>query len=295
MTTFPMLAGHPLLLAPIAKTPDDYLSLIRTALAECSRRETLFTQVSGFPEHLDEYNQIITKGGYAQSSLTPLPHILVILDEYNATLNILGGHKGNFARLVNDLVYQGRKFGIHLMVASQEFSKEALGNMRDQMGAVIAFRVKNSHVARNVGVKAAVQIPHNRPGLAVTDRWGAVQTYYLPKSRLIRDVRTPLALIKEEDLATAQRALNEHEGRMSIPLLVGWGMTERAARKLVESWEEKGWLQKDPARDNARYLTPAFHTLLENTESNRQADQTGQSASNLRQTANSKPIGAILE
>jgi energy-coupling factor transporter ATP-binding protein EcfA2 len=290
LTTFPMLAGHPLLMAPIAKTPDDYLAILRKALAECARRETLFSQVGGFPEDLEEYNQIVHQGGYTQLFI-PLPRLLVILDEYNATLNILGGHKSTFARLVNDLVYQGRKFGIQLIIASQEFSKDALGNMRDQMGAVIAFRVKNSQVARNVGVKAALQIPHSRVGLAVTDRWGVVQAYYLDKERLIRDAHTPLALIKDEALSTARRALNEHEGRMSIPILMGWGMAERAARKLVEGWEIKGWLQKDPIRYNARYLTPAFCEMLEVAESNRQSGQSGQSASNPGQTDKNEGVG----
>ena len=64
----------------------------------------------------------------------------------------------------------------------------------------------------------------------------------------------------------AQRALTEAEGKMSIPLLVSWGISERRARALVEAWELRGWLRQDPARQNARYITPKFQDLLSNRQ-----------------------------
>jgi len=53
---------------------------------------------------------------------------------------------------------------------------------------------------------------------------------------------------------------------MSIPLLVGWGVPERKARTLVEAWEQRGWLLQDPARQNARYITPKFQEILSNCQ-----------------------------
>jgi len=50
-------------------------------------------------------------------------------------------------------------------------------------------------------------------------------------------------------------------------------MTEKPARKLLKAWELRGWVQKDPQRDNARYITPKLRAVW----SNRQTGQTGAS------------------
>ena len=71
---------------------------------------------------------------------------------------------------------------------------------------------------------------------------------------------------------------------MSLPLLVSWDLTERSARSLVEGWEQRGWLRQDPARQNARYITPKLRALLDvrNAEilSNGQSRQTASNLSN---------------
>ncbi len=51
-------------------------------------------------------------------------------------------------------------------------------------------------------------------------------------------------------------------GRITIPLLKEYGVTEWEARKLLEDWELRGWVEKDPRRDNARYVTPKLEGLL---------------------------------
>jgi hypothetical protein len=116
-----------------------------------------------------------------------------------------------------------------------------------------------------VGCPDAVQISENRPGLACTDRWGPVQTFFLDKNALTGfSLHT---LLNRFDLMLAQRAMTEAEGKMSIPLLVAWGISERRARALVEAWELRGWLRQDHARQNARYITAKFQDLLSNSQS----------------------------
>ncbi|MEA3310175.1 MAG: hypothetical protein U9Q70_11790, partial [Chloroflexota bacterium] len=138
----------------------------------------------------------------------------------------------------------------------------------------ISFRVRSQAVARHVGCPDAVRIPASRPGLAVTDRWGPVQIYYLEKELLIQQGRQQAATrFSTEEQAIIQRALAESGGRTSIPLLVQWGLTEKPARKLLKAWELRGWVQKDPQRKNARYLTPKLRGLWSN-------GQTGQTRSN---------------
>jgi hypothetical protein len=68
--------------------------------------------------------------------------------------------------------------------------------------------------------------------------------------------------------------LNEADGKMSIPLLVSWGLPERWARSLVESWELRGWLRQDSTRQNARYITPKLLAVLSNSQSGQTASST---------------------
>ncbi len=247
-TTFPMLENHPALLAPVAERAADYPGLVTRALEICDQRRDLFRQSPEYPEKVSEYNTWAVRHGK-----DPLPRVFVILDEYNAAAIQLGR---KLTDPVASLAAQGLKFGVHLVLSAQMFDKGRLGDVRDQFGAVIAFRVKSSTVARNVGVAGAERIPADRPGLAMSDRWGLVQTCYLPKQRLI-DLGggERINLLTDEQRAWVQRALKETDGRMSIPILKSWGLPERQARKLLSEWELRGWLKRDPQRDNARYIT----------------------------------------
>ena len=267
--TFPMLAAHPALLAPLAHNEQALLALVEQGLGVCEQRAELYAQLPGFPEKLAEYNRIAVQEG-----AKPLPRVLVVLDEYNAAVLAAGGAKGPLATAVAELGWRGRKFGITVVFAAQDFSKAVVGPIRDQISAAFCFRVRSQVMARNVGCPDAVHIPESRPGLAVTDRWGPVQTYYLEKQLLIRQGRQQAASrFTAEERDIIQRALAESEGRTSIPLLVTWGLTAKPARKLLKTWELRGWVQKDPQRKNARYITPKLQSLWSNS-------QTGQTGAN---------------
>ncbi len=248
--TFPMLAGHPALLAPIAQTPAEMLQAVEQALGECDHRAACYQQAAGFPEKLEEYNAAATKAGGA-----PLPRLLVILDEFNAAALAAGGAKGPLARAVAELGWRGRKFGVNLTFAAQDFTMAIVGRVRDQVGATICFCVKNAATARAVGCEDAVKIPERRPGLAITDRWGPLQAYYLEKRLLIRaGAGQAEAPLNNEERSLIERA-QEHGGRMTIPLLSQLGLSEWKARQLLKDWELRGWVAKDAQRDNARYVT----------------------------------------
>jgi len=273
--TFPMLTNHPTLLAPIATTPQAAQDAIERALGECDHRAGLYMQMNGYPESLEEYNRTIVRHGS-----DPLPRLLVVLDEFSALMTTLGGPKSSFANRVAELGWRGRKFGVHLVFAAQDFTKQVVGRVRDQVSAAVCFRVRSLEAARAMGCPEAVRIPESRPGLACTDRWGLVQTFYLDK-RMFGQIG-PWTVLSRQEQELIERALNEAEGKMSIPLLVSWGMPEREARSLVESWELRGWLRQDPVRQNARYVTPKLKALLAAFASNAKSlssSQSGQTAS----------------
>ena len=258
--TFPMLANHPALLAPLANTPRAAQEVVERALGECDHRAALYMKMDGYPESLEEFNRISV-----HHDGEPLHRLLVVLDEFSALVTALGGPKGSFANQVAELGWRGRKFGIHLVFAAQDFTKQVVGRVRDQVSAVVCFRVRSPEAARAVGCPEAVRIPESRPGLACTDRWGLVQTFYLDK-RLLAQIG-PQSALNPQELQLAQRALDEADGKMSLPLLVSWGIAERRARSLVEGWEQRGWLRQDSVRQNARYITPKLMSILSSGQS----------------------------
>ncbi len=266
--TFPMLENHPALLAPIAISPQTAHEVVARALGECENRATLYQKMVGFPENLEEYNASAVELGKE-----PLPRLLIILDEFSTLVTTQGGPKNDFSNRVTELGWRGRKFGVHLVFAAQDFTKQVVGRVRDQVSAVVCFKVRSAEAARAVGCPEAVNISENRPGLACTDRWGPIQTFYLDKSLLMQLL--PHNFLDAFETGIAKRALAEAEGKMSIPLLVSRGIPERKARSLVENWELRGWLKQDLARQNARFITSKFQELL----SNSQAEQTGSNRS----------------
>jgi hypothetical protein len=253
-TTFPMLASSPALLAPIAHSPDETRAIVELAVAECERRAAIYPSVPGFPEGLDEYNEAARKAGGEL-----LPRVMVVLDEFSATAAALGGGRADFcARVAARLGWEGRKFGVRTIFSAQAFPVDLVGGLRQQTDAVVAFQMRGAAMARAIDCPAATRM--RVPGRAVTDRWGILQTYRLDKALLVDHAGPTLTA---EERALVERAIREAEGRMSIPLLQEWGLAERAARKLVEEFEGRRWLEKRPDQANARYVTEALVKLME--------------------------------
>jgi hypothetical protein len=253
--TFPMLAQHPALLCPLAQSERDFVNVLRAALAEIENRTRLYQGAANFPETIEEYNV---------ESAEPLKRVLVVLDEFNSAVSNSGGANGELAKLAAQVAWRGRKFGVTLVFAAQDFSKEIIGRVRDQVGAVIAHRVRSEEVARNLGLAAAVRISEKTPGRAITDRWGQIQSYYLDKSLLMGGGVVALAeALTAEERALAERAERETNGRVSLEVLMNrFQMGQRESRRLQDDWKLRGWAANDPQRDNSLYITPKLVILL---------------------------------
>jgi len=252
--TFPMLAGCPALAAPIAGNPQEAHAVVGLALGECDRRAALYAAMGGFPDKLEDYNAQAVKSGE-----DPLLRLLVILDEYNATAVALGGARGQFASDTATLAWRGRKFGVNLVTAAQDFAKEVVGRFRDQV-APVCFRVQGKELARSVGCSEAVHI--TRPGRAVTTRWGVFQAYYLDKAELATAGAGGAGVLSADELALALWAIEQNDGYLSLADIQAGGHAgarthggQGYARRLATSWENRGWLVKDSQSANKRRVT----------------------------------------
>lgn len=277
-TTFAMLEGHPQLLAPIATTAQSALDLIVNALAECDRRAALYKSMQGYPENIDEYNALAIKAGKE-----PLPRILVVLDESSAVLKAMGGGSGELAGKLAELGWRGRKFGILFIFGAQEFTKELVGAVREQVNLSIAFRVKPTaaHIAKMIGCAGAHRIPANRPGLAIVDRFGPMQSYFIPKPLML----SAGSSLPDLERTLFTRAIETAEGKLTLTSISEWGsVSTKQARRLQANWAVQGWLAKDGAKDNSFCLTEKARNLLPEG-ANRQTRQTGQTGTNHGQTS----------
>jgi len=244
--TFPMLIGHPALLAPLATSAAEACALIRRALAECERRAALFQAMPGYPENLDEYNCLALKAGRE-----PLPRLLLVLDEFSATLSALGGGKGEAAQRLTAIGFRGRKFGVSVIFAAHEFTKDQVGLLRDQVRTVVMFRVQSREMARRLGCEGAERIHAGRAGLAMTNRWGPIQTYFLDKERLIHGSRDGSPFMTPAEEMIFKQALAS-DGLVTRERVMQWGgVSEWQARKWLEAWARRGWIAKDARRNNA--------------------------------------------
>jgi predicted transcriptional regulator len=280
--TFPMLAGHSALLAPIAVNAADAFEMIRQALAECDRRAALFQGMAGYPENLDEYNRLAVKSGKE-----PLPRVLLALDEFSATLSTLGGGKSDAAQLLAAIGFRGRKFGVSVVFAAHEFTKEQVGLLRDQVRTVAMLRVQSKEMAKRLGCEGAERISAGRPGLAMTNRWGPMQTYFLDKGMLV-DERVGAQDLGQMDELTAAILTSalKVSGRVTLANIMQWGgLGQRQARELQEHLAVQGWIRKDAQQANAYCLTPKTQEIL----TNRLTRQTPTNPKNPAQTPTNGP------
>ena len=237
----------------------------------------------GFPENIDEYNALAVKAGKE-----PLTRILVMLDESSSVLKAMGGGSGELAGKLAELGWRGRKFGIHFIFGAQEFTKDLVGAVREQVNMSIAFRVKptSAQMAKAIGCTNAHRIPANRPGFAIVDRFGPMQSYFVPKTTfdLIRKhLREALSELERNLFA---RAIESSQGKLSISRIAEWGGTSQyQARKLQETWALRGWLSKEGNQDNSFCLTAKARDLLTNRQTQQTATNRRIVAQTDRQTA----------
>ena len=265
--TFSRMKDDPSLILPVASTEAGFDGIVDAAILELKRRVQLFEATDWHPDNLDEYNSRANE---------PLPPVMVMMDEFSSVAWGMGGPNGKFAKKATQIAWRGLKFGIHVVLAGQDFSKDIVGPIREQMRTRLCFRVERPKTSEVViGRYGAERL--TIPGRAMMPA-GMVQTYLVAKDALGNGDQAKGPAVSEAEGQLMDRLWSEVEGRADLVKMQEFGqMSERTARTLREDWERRGLAEKRGDRNNAYFLvqTPWTSKPVQTVSKRPNAVQTG--------------------
>ncbi len=152
--TFASMEHIPHLAGMITNLQDD-LTLVdrmRDALfGEMQRRQEVLKAAGNLP-NVTAYQDRIDAG----EQLAPLPHLLVIVDEFSELLTA----KPDFAELFVAIGRIGRSIGVHLLLASQKLETGKIRGLESHLSYRISLRTFSENESRDViGVPDAYHLP----------------------------------------------------------------------------------------------------------------------------------------
>lgn len=272
--------------APVASSPADLLKVLDRIAAELADRVALFRSVADRgipPADIDAYNQMASE---------PLPRIALVVDEANSYL----GDKKVFAQMA-DLLRRGRKWGLHIFLSGHEWHKETVpaevnDMLQTRIGLTVASEQTSAVVLRSSHWgKWVIGKPAGR-GVMRTHQYQPMQFYLVTEEMerewLGQSVQAP-APIPESEALLVKRAMDEEGGKMTLGILTEWGIGQREARRLLDAYEARGWLERDVSDGNARKVSPKLADLLTNRQSRQSLTKPyiwRQTADKARQTLN---------
>ena len=256
---------------PVARSVDDMLTMLDVIGAALEDRSAQFRAAANGgipPADLDAYNAVAA----------PLTRILLALDEASTPLQ----DKRVFKKLAA-LLREGRKWGLHIVMAGHEWHKDVIpAEVNDMLQTRIALPMIDEGsgyvVTRSrVWGKWVIGKPVGR-GVLRTNQYTPMQFYLVTPEQEEAWLRPVSAAtlsgpLTAEELTIVRRSLTDVGGKMTIPLLREWGLSDWAARTMLERYEVCGWVTKDATQGNARMVTAKLADLVSN-------HQTAQTASN---------------
>ena len=152
--TFASMEHIPHIAGVITNLQDD-LTLVdrmRDALyGEMQRRQEVLKQAGNLP-NVTAYQDLIDEG----EPLEPLPHLLVIVDEFSELLTA----KPDFAELFLAIGRIGRSIGVHLLLASQKLETGKIKGLESHLSYRISLRTFSESESRDaIGVPDAFHLP----------------------------------------------------------------------------------------------------------------------------------------
>ncbi|RJP53595.1 MAG: hypothetical protein C4583_04215 [Anaerolineaceae bacterium] len=242
--TFSRMKGDQSLMMPIVNNEEGFANLIKMAVGELKRRVRLFEEANWHPDNLSEYNEKASE---------PLPPVMVMMDEFSSIVLALGGPNSEFAKMATQIAWRGLKFGIRLVLAGQDFSKDIVGPVREQMRTRLCFRVERPSTSDVViGRRGAERLIY--PGRAMMPS-GLVQTYLVAKDALGSGDQAKGPQVSEAEKVKIGQMVEQFEGRADLSgIQEVYGMNERAARRIRDDWASRGLIEKRANANNAWFF-----------------------------------------
>ena len=273
---------------PVASKDDDVVTILERIKAEIESRKAAFRAIADGgvpPSDLDAYNAI---------SPNPLPRIGFLMDEANTFL----GNKIIFAA-VADLLRQGRKWGLHIVLAGHEWHKRDVpSSVNDMLQTRLALSTPEEH-SGSVVLRSprwgrwVMDQPSGRGALKAGGRATPMQFYLITdeQQREWLSGKTIPKPLTDAEQSLVQYALENLDGAFIINRLAGGfaNMTAYKIRTLAERWERRGWLTQPASAVAPRLVTPELAVLA---GFNRTGEQVAQERIGSEQVAQATAQGA---
>ena len=263
----------------VAGKEEEVLTILERIRAEIERRMALFLAIADGripPRDIDAYNEI---------SPVPLPRIGFLIDEANTFL----GNSSIFSGIA-DLLRQGRKWGLHIVLAGHEWHKKDVpSQVNDMLQTRLALSTPDEHsgavVLRNARWGRWVQDQISGRGvLKARGKFKAMQFYLVSDEQQMEWLSTvePAGPLSTDEIAYVAFALKKQDGAFNFKTIATEfeSITEWGARKLAESWERRGWLIPGKSAADPRRVSDALIELAELTLGNGQKTLTRSHGSN---------------
>ncbi len=276
--TFNPDVWDPIAAFPVAGKEDDVLAIIERIRAEIEHRMALFREIANGgipPKDIDAYNAIATD---------TLSRLGFLIDEANTFL----GNKEVFAGIA-DLLRQGRKWGLHIVLAGHEWHKKDVpSQVNDMLQTRIALSVPDEFsggvVLRNSRWgKWVMDQPAGRGILKTQGKFLATQFYLVSEEQQMEwlsSLKVPGPLTDAET-AYVLYALQEQSGEFNFRKIAAAfdTLSDWQARMLAEKWERRGWLERGRDAVSSRIVSNKLIELAGLTPKNTAFGHTGAQAS----------------
>ena len=258
--TFAAFEGAPQLAMPIAESVEDATKIAFRLVQEMERRAALYQATGRFPEKLSEYHSQISNLD------SRLPWIVAIFDEFTALMDE-AGKSSDLYRLIGQLAMRGRKYGITLVFAGQDFKADLLNTrITNQLRTRVQFGCATAYQSQVVlGKSGAEKI--TTPGRALVSFGGKItemQTFWVDKERVLGLRQEPVSPLAGDEQELVRYALEHLGGKFNIRDLAEafkGHVSQRQIEQLSRAWEARGWLVAGPTRADGKTVTPELRRL----------------------------------
>lgn len=274
--TFAAFEGVPQLAHPIAGSVKEATEIAFRLVQEMERRAALYQATGLFPEKLSEYNELANRRiGESQSvdlSIcrfidSILPWIVAVFDEFTALMDEAG--KGSdLYRLIGQVAMRGRKYGITLVLAGQDFKADLLNTrITNQLRTRVQFACATACQSQVVLGRAGAE-KITVPGRALISFGGRiveVQTFWVDKGRIGESANRQISALSGEERELVRYALEHLGGRFHIRALAGafrGRVSQRRIEELSRAWEARGWLVSGPTRADGKRVSDELAGLV---------------------------------